>query len=87
MGIQIGNYVASPSWKTYNLNVLFSQDFYFKFGTTTPFIESDSTDFLKTMPFVLSHQGYDYLKKYRERINEGAKFINGIDETIQKLGG
>jgi len=83
VGVTVGNPEASPNRKVNNENVLFSQDTYFKFGTASPFIEPDATDFPKTMPFVLSQQRYDSLKKYGERVQSAAKVINALDETIK----
>jgi hypothetical protein len=66
-----------------NENVLFSQDNYFKFGGGAPWIEPDSVEFPTKMPFVLSQQRYDTLKKYGERVKSGAAALSKLDETIK----
>jgi len=78
VGPQVGNSEASPSRAADNSNVLFKQDYYFKFGTAAPFIPSGSTDFPKTMPFVLSQQRYDSLKKYGDRIKKGLIMVDSL---------
>mmetsp|Transcript_26225 Transcript_26225/g.39700 ORF Transcript_26225/g.39700 Transcript_26225/m.39700 type:complete len:267 (-) Transcript_26225:3574-4374(-) len=83
VGIKVGNEEASPSRKPNNSNVLFQQDYYFKFGTAAKFISPGSTDFPKTMPFVLSQQRYDNLKKYGDRVKKGASLISSLFETSQ----
>eukprot|EP00565_Helicotheca_tamesis_P002159 CAMPEP_0185735940 /NCGR_PEP_ID=MMETSP1171-20130828/26510_1 /TAXON_ID=374046 /ORGANISM="Helicotheca tamensis, Strain CCMP826" /LENGTH=160 /DNA_ID=CAMNT_0028406395 /DNA_START=15 /DNA_END=494 /DNA_ORIENTATION=- len=75
IGIQVGNPEASPSRSQNNENVLFSQDHYFKFGAAAPWILDGNTEFPKTMPFTLSQQRYDTLKKYGNRVVDGAKTI------------
>ena len=83
IGVTVGNSEASPSRKVDNSNVLFTQDNYFKFGVAAPWIEPDSTDFPKTMPFVLSQQRYDALKKYGDRVKAGAQAVNRLDDAIK----
>lgn len=78
VGVRVGNNEASPSRAPDNSNVLFRQDYYFKFGTAAPWIEPGSTVFPKTMPFVLSQQRYDNLKKYGERIKKGINIIDSL---------
>mmetsp|Transcript_15892 Transcript_15892/g.23378 ORF Transcript_15892/g.23378 Transcript_15892/m.23378 type:complete len:264 (-) Transcript_15892:35-826(-) len=78
VGVQVGNEEASLSRQPKNSNVLFKQDYYFKFGTAAKFIPPGSTDFPKTMPFVLSQQRYDNLKKYGDRVKKGVRVINGL---------
>ncbi|KAL7575090.1 hypothetical protein ACA910_000458 [Epithemia clementina (nom. ined.)] len=78
VGITVGNEEASLSRKADNSNVLFGQDYYFKFGTAAPWIEPDNTDFPKTMPFTKSQQRYDALKKYRSRIQSGLERIQAL---------
>ena len=86
VGVTVGNPEASLSRKVNNENVLFSQDNYFKFGAGAPWIEPDSTDFPKSMPFVLSQQRYDSLKKYGDRVKKGAQELNKLGDKI-KIGG
>lgn len=82
VGVTVGNPEASPSRKQDNSNVLFAQDNYFKFGQATKWIEPDSTDFPVTMPFVLSQQRYDTLKKYGSRVISGAEAVKNLDKEI-----
>jgi hypothetical protein len=82
VGVTVGNSEASTSRKVDNSNVLFSQDNYFKFGVGAPWIEPDSTEFPKTMPFVLSQQRYDSLKKYGDRVKAGIQNVNELMEVI-----
>ena len=84
VGVQVGNPMASNSRKTDNSNVVFGQDYYYKFGTAPPFIESGNTDFPKTMPFTPSQQRYDTMKKYRERVQRGIDLVGSLGETIEK---
>uniref|UniRef100_A0A6S8IZL8 Uncharacterized protein n=1 Tax=Amphora coffeiformis TaxID=265554 RepID=A0A6S8IZL8_9STRA len=79
VGVQVGNPQASASRKPDNTNVLFAQDNYFKFGVAAPWIEPDSTEYPKTVPFVRTQQRYDALKKY------GPRIINGLFE-IKEVG-
>ena len=84
VGVTVGNPQASASRKADNSNVIFSQDYYYKFGTAAPWIEPGSTDFPKTMPFTPTQQRYDALKKYRERVQRGIDLIAGLGEVIAK---
>lgn len=84
VGVTVGNPLASASRKSDNSNVVFGQDYYFKFGTAPEFIEKGSTEFPKTMPFTPSQQRYDTMKKYRERVQRGIDLVAGLDEVIQK---
>jgi len=83
VGVTVGNPEASPSRKLDNGNVLFTQDNYFKFGVAAPWIEPDTTEFPKTMPFVLSQQRYDTLKKYGERVKSSTQMLNNLEENIK----
>jgi hypothetical protein len=82
LGVTVGNSEASPSRKVDNSNVLFVQDHYFKFGVAAPWIEPDSTEFPKSMPFVLTQQRYDTLKKYGDRVKKGIKVIEDLNDVI-----
>lgn len=73
VGVQVGNAQASPSRQPDNSNVLFAQDYYFKFGTAPPFVIDDS--FPKTTPFVPVKQRYEALKKYRDRVDRGVQLL------------
>lgn len=83
VGVTVGNNEASKSRKVDNSNVLFSQDNYFKFGVAAPWIEPDSTDFPKSMPFVLSQQRYDALKRYGDRVKTGIQSICELENEIK----
>mmetsp|Transcript_5915 Transcript_5915/g.8362 ORF Transcript_5915/g.8362 Transcript_5915/m.8362 type:complete len:295 (-) Transcript_5915:36-920(-) len=87
VGATVGNPEASPSRKFDNANVLFGQDHYFKFGVAAPWIEAGSTEFPKTMPFTLSQQRYDALKKYGTRVAAGAKVLDGLGDVIMASSG
>ena len=78
VGITVGNADASLSRKVDNSNVIFYQDYYFKFGTAGPWLEPDSTEFPKTMPFTRIQQRYDALKKYQPRILSGLDRIKSL---------
>lgn len=82
VGVTVGNPQASASRKPDNTNVLFAQDYYFKFGTAAPWIEPDSTEFPKTMPFVRVQQRYDALKKYGPRIQGGLEKIASLSKMV-----
>ena len=86
VGVQVGNPEASLSRMAANENVLFTQDSYFKFGSAAPWIEPDTTEFPKAMPFTPSQQRYDALKKYGERVKSGAKVIDGLGDVIKSGG-
>lgn len=79
VGPLVGNPEASPSRRNDNSNVLFTQDNYFKFGAAAQWIPAGSTEFPKTMPFVLSQQRYDALKKYGSRVDKAR-------DTIVQIG-
>jgi hypothetical protein len=83
VGVAVGNSQASKSRKSENSNVVFSQDYYYKFGTAAPWIENGSTDFPKTMPFSPSQTRYETMKKYRERVQRGVDLVVGLGETIR----
>jgi hypothetical protein len=82
VGVTVGNPQASRLRRADNSNVIFAQDYYYKFGTAAPWIEAGSTDFPKTMPFVPSQQRYEAMKKYRERVQRGIDLIAALGETI-----
>jgi hypothetical protein len=83
VGTTVGNAQASASRKVDNTNVLFMQDYYFKFGTAAPWIEPDSTEFPKSMPFTRSQQRYEALKKYGERIQSGLLQIASLKKATR----
>jgi hypothetical protein len=84
VGVVVSNPEASKSRNIDNSNVLFTQDYYFKFGTAAPWIPEGVTDFPKIMPFAPSQQRYDTMKKYRERVQRGVDLIAGLGEAIDK---
>ena len=59
VGVTVGNDRASKSRRNDNSNVVFGQDYYYKFGTAPTFIPKGDTSFPVKMPFVLSQQRYD----------------------------
>jgi hypothetical protein len=82
VGVTVGNSQASTSRKVDNSNVVFPQDYYYKFGTAAPWIEAGNTDFPKTIPFVPSQQRYEALKKYGERVQRGITLIARLGGSI-----
>jgi hypothetical protein len=84
VGVTVGNPMASKSRKADNSNVVFSQDYYYKFGTAPQWIENGNTDFPKTMPFTPSQQRYDTMKKYRDRVQRGIDLVTSLGEAIEK---
>lgn len=73
VGITEGNPAACPLRSPDNSNVLFKQDYYFKFGRAPAFIEPGDTSFPAAMPFVMSKQRYDALKALGGRVSDGAR--------------
>lgn len=82
VGVTVGNLEASSSRKFDNSNVLFAQDYYYKFGTAPAWIVDDS--FPAKMPFTASQQRYDALKKYRERVQRGIDVLVSLKESVEK---
>lgn len=82
VGVTVGNSDASSSRAFDNANVLFKQDHYFKFGVAPAWIEPESVDFPKTMPFTLSQQRYDALKKYGTRVQSGLQQLVAIRDMV-----
>lgn len=83
VGVGVGNDGASKSRRSDNSNVVFGQDHYYKFGTAPQFIPKGDTSFPVKMPFVLSQQRYDTLKKYRERVQRGIDLISSLQAEIE----
>lgn len=83
VGVQVGNIQASKSRKVDNSNVIFNQDYYFKFGTAPQWIDEGNTEFPKTMPFTPSQQRYETVKKYGERVQRGVDRIASLGESIK----
>jgi hypothetical protein len=83
VGVAVGNSEASKSRRADNSNVIFAQDYYYKFGTAPQWIENGNTEFPKTMPFTLSQQRYDTMKKYRERVQRGVDRLALLGEEIR----
>lgn len=79
VSVTFGNSEASSSRRSDNSNVLFIQDNYYKFGAAAQWIETGTTEFPKTVPFVPSQQRYEALKKYGDRIRSAS-------EEILKIG-
>jgi hypothetical protein len=84
VGVTVGNPQASASRKADNSNVVFGQDYYFKFGTAPKYIEKGNADFPKTMPFTPAQQRYDTMKKYRDRVQRGVDLVVALEENIKK---
>ena len=85
VGTTAGNAGANTRRRSDNSNVIFNQDYYYKFGTAPQFIKEGEIDFPKKMPFTLSQQRYDTMKKYRERVQRGIDIIQyDIKELIDK---
>uniref|UniRef100_A0A6U9YP95 Uncharacterized protein n=1 Tax=Pseudo-nitzschia australis TaxID=44445 RepID=A0A6U9YP95_9STRA len=82
VGIRAGNAKASASRRNDNSNVIFGQDYYYKFGTAPAFIPEGDTSFPVKMPFVLSQQRYDGLKKYRDRVQRGIDKVAALEATV-----
>jgi len=82
VGVTVGNSQASKSRKADNSNVVFVQDYYYKFGTAAQWIEAGNTDFPKKMPFAPAQQRYEAMKKYRERVQRGIDLIVGLGNAI-----
>ena len=78
VGVTVGNNRASKSRRNDNSNVVFGQDYYYKFGTAPAFIPKGDISFPVKMPFVLSQQRYDNLNKYRERVQRGIDKIASL---------
>ena len=81
VSVTYGNPEASPSRRSDNSNVLFSQDNYYKFGAAARWIAPGSTEFPEKMPFVLSQQRYDALKKYGDRVRVCAGAIGALRDA------
>ena len=65
---------------------MFGQDYYYKFGTAPKFIPKGDTSFPVKMPFVLSQQRYDNLKKYRERVQRGIDLVASLQAEYIDTG-
>lgn len=83
VGVGVGNDGASKSRRSDNSNVVFGQDYYYKFGTAPQFIPKGDTSFPVKIPFVLSQQRYDNMKKYRERVQRGIDLIASLKSDIE----
>lgn len=84
VGVTVGNDRASKSRRNDNSNVVFGQDYYYKFGTAPTFIPKGDTSFPVKMPFVLSQQRYDTMKKYRERVQRGIDKIASLKDFVER---
>mmetsp|Transcript_11562 Transcript_11562/g.27169 ORF Transcript_11562/g.27169 Transcript_11562/m.27169 type:complete len:301 (-) Transcript_11562:177-1079(-) len=82
VGVTVGNDGASRSRRNDNSNVIFGQDYYYKFGTAPKFIPEGDTSFPVKMPFVLSQQRYDGLKKYRDRVQRGIDKLASLGPQV-----
>ena len=86
VGVTVGNEGASKSRKADNSNVVFGQDYYYKFGTAPRFIPIGDTSFPVKMPFVFGQQRYDNMKKYRERVQRGIDLVASLQKDFIATG-
>ena len=85
LGVTVANSEASPSRAKDNTNVLFAQDYYFKFGTAAPWIDdSNVNEFPTQMPFVRVQQRYDALQKYGGRVKRGLQTFVDLKALINQ---
>jgi hypothetical protein len=83
VGVTVSNSEASSSRAVDNTNVLFPQDYYFKFGVAAPWIdESNREEFPLKMPFTPSQQRYEGMKKYGERVTSALKVVYDLNKEI-----
>lgn len=90
VGVTIGNPEASPSRLPNNSNVLFSQDNYFKFGSAAQWIDPTAEnwrDFPVKVPFIMSQQRYDAMKKYGPRVESFKEQVAAIDAALRDSDG
>jgi len=79
-GVTVGNPEANANRASDNTNVLFQQDYYFKFGAAAPWItEANRADFPTTMPFTRVQQRYDAYQKYASRVRAGLQAVADWD--------
>ncbi len=87
VGVTINNPEASFTRAFDNSNVLFQQDYFFKFGTAAPWIdESNRLEFPTQMPFVRVQQRYDALQKYGTRVQRGLEQVENLLSTKNTEG-
>lgn len=83
VGVTVQNSEASANRSADNSNVLFSQDYYFKFGVAAPWIdETNREEFPAQMPFTRTQQRYDALKKYGDRVIGGLNSVSNLKNVI-----
>jgi len=82
VGVQVNNPEASPSRKPDNANVVFGQDYYYKFGTAAKWDSGPTGD--QKMPFTPSQQRYEAMKKYRDRVLRGVDLMVQIKDAVAK---
>ena len=79
VGVTVNNPEASTTRAFDNSNVLFQQDYFFKFGAAAPWIdESNRLEFPAQMPFVRVQQRYDALQKYGARVQRGLEQLEAL---------
>ena len=76
---------ASKSRDPMNGNVLFGQDFYFKYGRSAPFLQSAETPLPDNgaMPFTRIQQRYEAYQKYAPRVEGLIDAYKGVEGQIK----
>merc|ERR1719424_993228 len=76
------NPLASLSRDPMNSNVLFGQDFYFKYGRAAPFLDDATTPLPGEMPFTRVQQRYDAYAKYAGRVVAAVAAFKAVEGEI-----
>ena len=79
------NPAASKSRDAMNGNVLFGQDFYFKYGRSAPFLQDASSPLPDNgaMPFTRMQQRYEQYSKYATRCQAGIDAFAAVEGQIK----
>lgn len=79
------NPAASKSRDAMNGNVLFGQDFYFKYGRSAPFLQDASSPLPDNgaMPFTRVQQRYEQYSKYATRVQAGIDAFAAVEGQIK----
>ncbi|KAH8076067.1 phosphatidylinositol kinase [Aureococcus anophagefferens] len=79
------NPAASKSRDAMNGNVLFGQDFYFKYGRSAPFLQDASSPLPDNgaMPFTRVQQRYEQYSKYATRCQAGIDAFAAVEGQIK----
>lgn len=80
----LANPDASPSRDPMNGNVVFGQDFYFKYGRAPPFLVDATSEIPDggAVPFTRVQQRYENYGKYAARINVGVEAFRKLKGAI-----